>query len=72
MPSPGKVENEVRIYRYNKFVYLVLDVIWPEPMVIKLPSNVQTDEVTFLSVWCRKLGINFGHVEFPLKNKLYN
>ena len=51
---------------------LVLDVVWPDPMIVKLPSIIQTDEITFLSVWCRNLGINFGHVEFPLKNMLYN
>ena len=64
----------MRIYDMTDFDFsdFVLDVVWPDPMVIKLPSNIQTDEVTFLSVWCRKLGINFGHVEFPLKNKLYN
>lgn len=49
-----------------------VDVVWPDPMIIKLPSIIRTDEATFLSVWCRNLGINFGHVEFPLKNKLYD
>lgn len=48
------------------------DVVWPDAMIVKLPPIIQTDEITFLSVWCRNLGINFGHVEFPLKNILYN
>ena len=44
---------------------------WEDPLVLRLPEGLDTEDITFLSVWCRKLGINFGHVEFPLKKQLY-
>ena len=46
-------------------------VSWDNPLVLRLPETLPTEDITFLSVWCRKLGINFGHVEFPLKTELY-
>ena len=32
---------------------------------LKLPSNMKTQDIGWLSVWCRKFSVNFGHVEFP-------
>merc|ERR1712212_579468 len=47
-------------------------VNWEETIELPLPPGLEVDQLTFLSVWCRKLGINFGIVEFPLKKQLYD
>ena len=47
-------------------------VTWEDTMELTLPPGLEVDQITFLSVWCRKLGINFGIVEFPLKKQLYD
>ena len=48
------------------------EAVWEDPVELVLPPGLAVQDITFLSVWCRKLGINFGAVEFPLKNILYN
>merc|ERR1719348_816068 len=48
------------------------NVVWEETMELTLPPGLEVDQLTFLSVWCRKLGVNFGLVEFPLKQQLYD
>ena len=45
---------------------------WEDPIVLTLPPGMDVNQLTFLSVWCRKLGLNFGLVEFPLKKELYD
>ena len=47
-------------------------VQWPDSMTLELPPTITTSDITFLSVWCRTLEVNFGHVEFPLKKQLYD
>jgi len=32
---------------------------------VKLPGHVSVEELRWISVWCRKFGVNFGHVDFP-------
>eukprot|EP00092_Neocalanus_flemingeri_P042380 GFUD01046276.1.p1 GENE.GFUD01046276.1~~GFUD01046276.1.p1 ORF type:complete len:173 (+),score=45.21 GFUD01046276.1:73-591(+) len=47
-------------------------VSWDDTIELTLPAGMEVTDLTFLSVWCRKLGLNFGSVEFPLKKKLYD
>ena len=32
-----------------------------------LPNNLTTHNIGWLSVWCRKFKVNFGHITFPKK-----
>ena len=48
------------------------EAVWEDPVELVLPPGLAVQDITFLSVWCRKLGINFGAVEFPLNKALYN
>ena len=74
-----KMEEQVKL-GYSKAATLlaVVSIIlffiddWEDTIELTLPAGVEVDQLTFLSVWCRKLGINFGIVEFPLKKELYD
>ena len=54
----------------SKILFSIVD--WEDTIELTLPPGLEVDQLTFLSVWCRKLGINFGSVEFPLKKELYD
>jgi hypothetical protein len=53
-------------------IILISIVDWEDTIELTLPPGLEVDQLTFLSVWCRKLGINFGIVEFPLQKELYD
>ena len=64
----GNLYNSINFRNSNS----CSDVQWPEFMELSLPESIGVNDITFLSVWCRTLGVNFGHVEFPLKKTLYD
>ena len=35
-----------------------------EDITLTLPGDMSSDNIKWLSVWCREFGINFGDVEF--------
>ena len=35
-----------------------------ETIQIKLPNNLKTNEIGWLSVWCRQFSVDFGNVPF--------
>ena len=39
-----------------------------ETIKINLPKEIKFDEIGWLSVWCRKFGVDFGHLIFDNEN----
>jgi len=39
-------------------------------ITLKLPSGMSFNDIDWISVWCRRYGINFGHVNIPKNLKL--
>merc|ERR1719319_1880707 len=42
----------------------------PTDIVLKLPLDVSVKELKWISVWCRKFQVNFGHVMLTFPQKL--
>ena len=40
-------------------------------VILTLPSGLKTGDLAWLSIWCRKLKIDLGHVVFKGSDKLH-
>ena len=53
----------------DRDIPLLLRPFSGEDVVLTLPPGRTVDELRWISVWCRKYQIDFGHVIFPINIK---
>jgi len=52
-----------QVYGYNDDIPLIKRSFdGSEDLTLKLPPGASTDDIKWLSVWCRRFDVNFGHV----------
>merc|ERR1711963_85706 len=54
--------NEEKYYAYNDPDIPILPEFTREDVLVTLPPGVTVDRLTWLSVWCRRFDISFGHL----------
>ena len=51
-----------KFYDYRDLKVPVLKSSSSEDIVLSLPPSLQAEDIKWISVWCRKFAVDFGHV----------
>jgi len=63
---PYSLEGGLPSYEYeDQDIPILGGFLEPKDIEVKLPGDVSVEELRWISVWCRKFKVNFGHVDFP-------
>ena len=54
-----------KFYDYRDPKVPVLKSASSEDIVLQLPPSLQAQDIKWISVWCRKFAVDFGHVLVP-------
>lgn len=56
-------------YKYRNEDAPILKAASNEAVTLILPENMKVSDIKWLSVWCRKFAVDFGHLMFPAEVK---
>ena len=51
-----------KFYDYRDLKVPVLKSLSSEDIVLTLPPSLRSEDIKWISVWCRKFAVDFGHV----------
>ena len=66
LPFPAPVQNFTPIKYKDPNIKPLPAFNGTEDIILKLPDHVAVSKLNWLSIWCRKFAVNFGHVEIGM------